>query len=88
MSARPGVADVDPLAGLDLDAAAAEPGSWLELSIAADHEAVEAVSEILSRASPGGTSVEPASCGAISPSGPSSAWSPRSNRQQRRRAAV
>jgi ribosomal protein L11 methyltransferase len=50
----------DPLAGLDLDAAAASPGSWLELSIAADHEAVESVSEILSRAAPGGTSVEPA----------------------------
>ena len=60
MSAGPGGADEDPLAGLDLDAAAASPGSWLELSIAADHEAVEAVSEILSRAAPGGTSVEPA----------------------------
>jgi ribosomal protein L11 methyltransferase len=35
-------------------------GAWLELSVAADHEAVEAVSEILSRAAPGGTSVEPA----------------------------
>jgi ribosomal protein L11 methyltransferase len=45
---------------LDLDAAAATPGAWLELSVAADHEAVEAVSEILSRAAPGGTSVEPA----------------------------
>jgi ribosomal protein L11 methyltransferase len=50
----------DPLAGIDLAAAAATPGTWLELSIAADHEAVEAVSEILSRAAPGGTSVEPA----------------------------
>ena len=50
----------DPLAGLDLAAAAATPGAWLELSVAADHEAVEAVSEILSRAAPGGTSVEPA----------------------------
>ena len=49
-----------PLAGIDLDAAAAAPGAWLELSVAADHEAVEAVSEILSRAAPGGTSVEPA----------------------------
>jgi ribosomal protein L11 methyltransferase len=49
-----------PLDDLDLAAAAAEPGSWLELSVAADHEAVEAVSEILSRAAPGGTSVEPA----------------------------
>ncbi|HEY3333939.1 MAG TPA: 50S ribosomal protein L11 methyltransferase [Candidatus Limnocylindrales bacterium] len=50
----------DPLAGVDLDAAAATPGAWLELAVAADHEAVEAVSEILSRAAPGGTSVEPA----------------------------
>ena len=50
----------DPLAGIDLDAAAAAPGTWLELAVAADHEAVEAVSEILSRAAPGGTSVEPA----------------------------
>ena len=35
-------------------------GSWLELSVEADLEAVEAVSEILSRVAPGGTSVEPA----------------------------
>jgi ribosomal protein L11 methyltransferase len=35
-------------------------GPWLELSIEADLEAVEAVSEILSRVAPGGTSVEPA----------------------------
>ena len=48
------------LDGIDLEAAAATPGMWLELSIAADHEAVEAVSEILARAAPGGTSVEPA----------------------------
>ena len=33
---------------------------WLELSVAADIEAVEAVSEILGRVAPGGTSVEPA----------------------------
>jgi len=51
---------VDPLDGVDLDTAAATPGAWLELSVAADHEAVEVVSEILSRAAPGGTSVEPA----------------------------
>jgi ribosomal protein L11 methyltransferase len=50
----------DPLAGLDLAAAAAAMDAWLELSVAADHEAVEAVSEILTRAAPGGTSVEPA----------------------------
>ena len=54
------VRSADPLAGIDLAAAAAVPGAWLELAVAADHEAVEAVSEILSRAAPGGTSVEPA----------------------------
>ena len=36
------------------------PGAWLELAVAADVEAVEAVSEILSRYAPGGASVEPA----------------------------
>jgi ribosomal protein L11 methyltransferase len=35
-------------------------GAWIELSVAADIEAVEAVSEILGRVAPGGTSVEPA----------------------------
>ena len=35
-------------------------GTWYELSVAADHEAVEAVSEILSRHGSGGVSVEPA----------------------------
>ena len=50
----------DPLEGIDLAAASAAKDAWLELSVAADHEAVEAVSEILSRAAPGGTSVEPA----------------------------
>lgn len=35
-------------------------GAWLELSVEADLEAVEAVSEILARVAPGGTSVEPA----------------------------
>lgn len=52
--------DRDPLADIDLDGAASAMDSWLELAVAADHEAVEAVSEILSRAAPGGTSVEPA----------------------------
>ncbi len=33
--------------------------TWLELSIAVDHEAVEAVSEILAREAEGGVSVEP-----------------------------
>jgi ribosomal protein L11 methyltransferase len=50
----------DPLVGIDLAAAVAAGGAWLELAVAADHEAVEAVSEILSRAASGGTSVEPA----------------------------
>ena len=40
--------------------AEAGEGAWLELSVAADVEAVEAVSEILSRFAPGGASVEPA----------------------------
>jgi ribosomal protein L11 methyltransferase len=40
--------------------AEAGPGAWLEISVEADLEAVEAVSEILARAAPGGTSVEPA----------------------------
>lgn len=34
-------------------------GAWLELAVEADVEAVEAVSEILSRVAPGGASVEP-----------------------------
>ncbi|MDP9482651.1 MAG: 50S ribosomal protein L11 methyltransferase [Chloroflexota bacterium] len=42
------------------DEGASAPGAWLELAVAADPEAVEAVSEILSRFAPGGTSVEPA----------------------------
>jgi len=41
-------------------ASTADAGAWLELSVEADVEAVEAVSEILGRAAPGGTSVEPA----------------------------
>jgi ribosomal protein L11 methyltransferase len=39
---------------------AAPAGLWLELSVEADVEAVEAVSEILGRYAPAGTSVEPA----------------------------
>ena len=39
---------------------ASEAGAWLELRVEADVEAVEAVSEILGRVAPGGTSVEPA----------------------------
>jgi ribosomal protein L11 methyltransferase len=41
--------------------AGSEPAAaWLELAVEADVEAVEAVSEILGRVAPGGTSVEPA----------------------------
>ncbi|MBI3746613.1 MAG: hypothetical protein HY264_08895, partial [Chloroflexi bacterium] len=43
-----------------LDEGLAADGAWLELSVAADIEAVEAVGEILARHAPGGTSVEPA----------------------------
>jgi ribosomal protein L11 methyltransferase len=46
-------------AGASDEGASAE-GAWLELSVAADPEAVEAVSEILSRYAPGGTTIEPA----------------------------
>ena len=38
----------------------AEAGAWVELTVEADVEAVEAVSEILGRVAPGGVSVEPA----------------------------
>lgn len=38
----------------------ADGDGWLELSVRADIEAVEAVSEILSRSATGGTSIEPA----------------------------
>jgi ribosomal protein L11 methyltransferase len=41
-------------------ASPAGAGAWLELAVEADVEAVEAVSEILARVAPGGTSVEPA----------------------------
>ncbi|MGD0018402.1 MAG: 50S ribosomal protein L11 methyltransferase [Candidatus Limnocylindrales bacterium] len=46
-------------AGEPLDYSALGLGLWVELSVAADIEAVEAVSEILTRFAPGGTSVEP-----------------------------
>ena len=42
------------------DVARTEAGAWLELSVEADPEAVEAVSEILGRFASGGTTVEPA----------------------------
>ncbi len=40
--------------------AAAGSSAWLELAVEADVEAVEAISEILGRVAPGGTTVEPA----------------------------
>ena len=39
---------------------ATDGGAWLEVSVEADVEAVEAVSEILGRVAPGGVAVEPA----------------------------
>lgn len=45
---------------LEGDEGLSAAGTWLELSVEADPEAVEAVSEILSRAAPGGVAVEPA----------------------------
>jgi ribosomal protein L11 methyltransferase len=54
---RPRTGD-DP--GTSEDDGTSAAAAWLELSVAVDHEAVEAVSEILSRYAPGGTSVEPA----------------------------
>ena len=62
----PVVAETPVVASADLgalepgiDPRALGPGVWVELSVAADIEAVEAVSEILTRFAPGGTSVEP-----------------------------
>jgi ribosomal protein L11 methyltransferase len=59
-----GAPEADPGAPADPFAAIPEGTSadaaWLELSVVADAEAVEVVSEILSRVAPGGTSVEPA----------------------------
>jgi ribosomal protein L11 methyltransferase len=57
MSSADGGADDG--AGEPFDVEALGPGVWVELSVAADIEAVEAVSEILTRFAPGGTSVEP-----------------------------
>jgi ribosomal protein L11 methyltransferase len=47
-------------AHLGSSAGEAGAGAWLELSIEADIEAVEAISEILGRVASGGTTVEPA----------------------------
>jgi ribosomal protein L11 methyltransferase len=45
--------------GAAVEAPATGPGTWLELAVVTDSEAVEAVSEIRGRVAPGGTSVEP-----------------------------
>jgi ribosomal protein L11 methyltransferase len=45
--------------GAGVDPRALGPGVWVELSVTADIEAVEVVSEILTRFAPGGTSVQP-----------------------------
>jgi ribosomal protein L11 methyltransferase len=72
-------------------------GAWLELAVDADVEAVEAVSEILGRAAPGGTSVEPAfelvdeGLGArVDPTRPATvrAYLPARDRAEAERAAV
>jgi ribosomal protein L11 methyltransferase len=55
-----GAPPTDELLSADDDGTSAEGGAWLELSVTVDSEAVEAVSEILGRVAPGGTSVEPA----------------------------
>jgi ribosomal protein L11 methyltransferase len=56
---RTGRSDAPGTAAAPADPTALGPGVWVELSVSADIEAVEAVSEILSRFAPGGTSVEP-----------------------------
>ena len=64
MGAAAGQAAAGQLSAGQVSAATAEgptdAEAWLELSIEADVEAVEAISEIFGRAAPGGTSVEPA----------------------------
>ncbi len=49
-----------PEPGDDSSDGTSADGAWLELAVDADPEAVEAVSEILSRVAPGGVTVEPA----------------------------
>ena len=53
-----GLSPSGPPAGPSVRTAGLAAGTWLELSVEADQEAVEAVSEILSRVAPGGVSVE------------------------------
>jgi ribosomal protein L11 methyltransferase len=57
--AATGRPEANPAPGGSADLGALGPGVWVELAVAADIEAVEAVSEILTRFAPGGTSVEP-----------------------------
>src|SRR4051794_23533999 len=54
------LADAGRATGGATSSSGAGRGAWLELSVEADVEAVEAVSEILGRVAPGGTTIEPA----------------------------
>ena len=54
-----GPAGADAIPGPTDDEGLSAGDTWIELSVRADLEAVEAVSEILSRFAPGGTSVQP-----------------------------
>ncbi len=58
--AAPGPAEARPVRAGDARDPDARADAWLELSVEADLEAVEAVSEILARYASGGTTVEPA----------------------------
>ena len=55
-----GATDPNRVGGRSAQTDEAGTGAWLELTVEADIEAVEAVSEILGRVSSGGTTVEPA----------------------------
>jgi ribosomal protein L11 methyltransferase len=59
MSSRSAEGSPDEGSPDEADLSALGLGVWVELAVAADIEAVEAVSEILTRYAPGGTSVEP-----------------------------
>jgi ribosomal protein L11 methyltransferase len=58
--AAPGPAEARPVRAGDARDPETRADAWLELSVEADLEAVEAVSEILARYASGGTTVEPA----------------------------
>ena len=60
MASAPSDRSTEAGSGDPADDGRSAAGTWLELAVAADTEAVEAVSEILTRWAPGGTTVEPA----------------------------